>query len=183
MAENRCSGTLTTPKQNFWFKRVSDNSESISEKNDFLILFKEISVEIIKNVEKKILRKNQFFLGHGCFWTVFDLWSLSAWFKIRNLFLTWPMLIFVLWVLLYITFKAAINYVIYLWFERFFGSIYIRVSVWYAIIMKMSPIQAYIFLEIEVQLHTFSLKSGKIELFLLQIFNINSCLTLHSLKI
>ena len=74
----------------FGLKRVSDNSESISKKIDFSIFFKETSVKIIKNVEKETLRKNHFFQGHGCFWTVFDRWPLSAWLKIRNLFLTWP---------------------------------------------------------------------------------------------
>ena len=90
MAENRCSDTLTTPKKIFGLKRVSNNSESISKKKHFPYFSKTILVEIIKNVEKKFLRKNHLFLGDGCFWTVFDRWSLPAWLKIWNLILTWP---------------------------------------------------------------------------------------------
>ena len=40
MAENRCSGTLTTPKKIFGLKCVSDNSESISKKKYFSIFEK-----------------------------------------------------------------------------------------------------------------------------------------------
>ena len=39
-----------------------------------------------------MLRKNHFFLGYWCFYTVFDRWSLSTWLKIRTSLLTWPKL-------------------------------------------------------------------------------------------
>jgi hypothetical protein len=45
-----------------------------------------------KNVEKKCVRKTPFFPGWCWFYTVFDRRSLSAWLKIRILFLTWSKL-------------------------------------------------------------------------------------------
>ena len=67
---------------------VLDNSKKVSKKI-FLDFFskKSSGQNHQKYREKKFQWKNHFFLGYGCFWTIFHRWSRSAWLKNWNLFL------------------------------------------------------------------------------------------------
>ena len=59
---------LNDTKKFFGLKRVLENSDSISKKEYVFRFFsKKLRLKSSKMSKKKFLRKNHFFLGHGCF--------------------------------------------------------------------------------------------------------------------